>query len=204
MINPRSFLVGRVMDTPWAPTTAPLLISYFKRYRMEIALDRAAPVPALPPGYEWVAWRPDLLDAHAEALAASFHGEIDGAVFPSLGGGFATCQVLMTEICRKPGFLPEATWLVACGGEYVATVQGVRDRNGMGAIQNLGVVPLQRGRKLGETLMLKALDGFRGTGLRQSILEVTAQNEPAVRLYQRLGFRRRKTLYKAVESVAAL
>ena len=34
--------------------------------------------------------------------------------------------------------------------------------------------------------------------MRRSILEVTAQNEGALRMYQRLGFRRRKTLYKAV------
>ena len=32
--------------------------------------------------------------------------------------------------------------------------------------------------------------------------EVTAQNEGAIRLYRRLGFRRRKTVYKAVMAQA--
>jgi ribosomal protein S18 acetylase RimI-like enzyme len=46
------------------------------------------------------------------------------------------------------------------------------------------------------------LDGFLGAGLSRGWLEATARNDSAVRLYQRLGFRRRKTLYKAVEIVA--
>jgi ribosomal protein S18 acetylase RimI-like enzyme len=191
------------MDTTWASASAPLLISYFKRFRMEISLDDAPPPPPLPAGYEWLAWRSDLLDAHAAALAASFQGEIDAAVFPSLGGGVTTCRALMLEIVRKPGFLPGATWLVACDGQPVGTVQGLRDRNGLGAIQNLGVVPGHRGRGLGETTLLRALAGFREAGLSQGLLEVTARNESAVRLYHRLGFRRRKTLYKAVETGGA-
>ena len=35
--------------------------------------------------------------------------------------------------------------------------------------------------------------------LGRAILEVTAQNDAAVRLYHRLGFRRRKTVYKTVD-----
>jgi ribosomal protein S18 acetylase RimI-like enzyme len=31
------------------------------------------------------------------------------------------------------------------------------------------------------------------------MLEVTAQNDGAIRLYRRLGFRRTKTIYKAVQ-----
>jgi ribosomal protein S18 acetylase RimI-like enzyme len=60
------------------------------------------------------------------------------------------------------------------------------------------VVPACRGRGLGRALLLYALYGFRQAGLAVAMLEVTAQNDAAVRLYRRLGFRRRKTLYKAV------
>jgi ribosomal protein S18 acetylase RimI-like enzyme len=77
-------------------------------------------------------------------------------------------------------------------------VQGLQERTGLGAIQNLGVAPAHRGRGLGTALLLQALHGFRRAGLGRAFLEVTAQNEAAVRLYQRLGFRRKKTIYKAV------
>ena len=47
--------------------------------------------------------------------------------------------------------------------------------------------------------MYQALTGFRQRGLRRATLEVTAQNVGAIRLYQRLGFRKIKTVYKAAE-----
>ena len=173
-------------------------ISYFKRFRMEITLADAPPAPQLPPGYSWLSWNEGLIDCHAEVLHASFREEIDSVVFPSLGDPVG-CRCLMVEISRKAGFLAEATWLVAGPSGPVGSVQGVRDRTGLGAIQNLGVAPGHRGRGLGEALLLQALQGFRAQGSLQALLEVTARNDPAVRLYRRVGFRCRKTLYKAVE-----
>jgi ribosomal protein S18 acetylase RimI-like enzyme len=69
----------------------------------------------------------------------------------------------------------------------------------IGAIQNLGVVPEYRGYGLGRALVRRALDGFYQAGLRRAYLEVTAENTCAVRLYRAVGFRRAKTLYKAVD-----
>src|SRR5260370_782669 len=42
--------------------------------------------------------------------------------------------------------------------------------------------------------------GFGQVGLARARLEVTAQNDRAVRLYRSLGFRRCKTVYKAVST----
>ena len=84
------------------------------------------------------------------------------------------------------------------------SVQGVGDAGSTGAIQNLGIAPGYRNRGLGSLLLLQALAGFRRAGLRRALLEVTAQNEGAIRLYRRLGFRRRKTVYKAVANAALL
>ena len=144
-----------------------------------------------------------LLDAHAEAKYLSFRLEIDANVFPCLGD-LSGCTRLMSEISQKPGFLPLATWLAARRSpagetEYVGTIQGIVDRNGMGAVQNLGIVPEFRDRGLGRALMLRALQGFQLAGLRQVFLEVTAQNDGAIRLYRRLGFQKVRTIYKVVE-----
>ena len=83
--------------------------------------------------------------------------------------------------------------------EYCGTIQGIADDRLCGSIQNLGVAPEHRGLGLGKLLLLKALEGFWRAGLGRASLEVTAQNALAVTLYQKLGFRRVKTVYKAVE-----
>lgn len=180
-------------------------LTYFKRYRMEIELARRAfPKLELPEGYRLVPWDRTLIDAHAEAKFQSFRTEIDANVFPCLGD-LPGCQRLMNEITAKAGFLPETTWLAAYDWragqppEYCGTIQGICDRSGLGAIQNLGVTPEHRGRNLGTCLLLKSLEGFRQAGLSRVYLEVTAQNAGAIRLYQHLGFAKVRTVYKAVE-----
>jgi ribosomal protein S18 acetylase RimI-like enzyme len=174
-----------------------MAITYFKRFRMEISLEGFDPIPLQVPFF-WKPWDETLIEAHAEVKYHCFREEIDAQVFPCLGN-LDGCLRLMREIRRKPGFLPEATWLIACPDGYCATIQGVVDRGGLGAIQNVGVVPSYRGIGLGRALVGRALLGFRAAGLSRVYLEVTAENSGAVRLYRSLGFRRIKTLYKAVD-----
>ena len=178
-------------------------VNYFKRYRMELDLrgHRFLPV-SVPPGYRLLAWHPELIDGHAVAKFESFRNEIDAGVFDCLAD-LPGCQRLMHEIFHKDGFLPEATWLAANTAdgpfECCGTIQGLRATHKYGAIQNVGITPLHRGRGLGTALITAALVGFQQVGLPRAYLEVTAQNDRAVRLYKRLGFRRTKTLFKAVE-----
>ena len=181
---------------------------YFKRYRMEISLaGRDFSVPRPPNGYRFEPWDPSLLEAFAEAKHASFRSEMDVNVFPCLGD-LDGCRRLMREIVRKPGFLPQATWLLtyARGAklpEFCGTVQGIRDTAGLGAIQNLGIAPEHRNYGLGTILLFHSLQGFRRAGIGHVYLEVTAHNDGAVRLYRRLGFVTIKTVYKAVEHVCS-
>jgi GNAT superfamily N-acetyltransferase len=186
----------------WAdPMASGAVISYFKRYKMEVDLHDI-PLPVLPSGFICAPYSHALLEAHAEVLFGSFHQEIDSIVFPSLGDRDGS-RYLMTEICRKWGFLPGATWLLTGPEGPCGTVQGLRERSGLGAIQNLGIEPSYRGRGLGRALLLHALHGFIKAGLERAMLEVTAQNDGAIRLYRCLGFRRCKTLYKAVPDFRA-
>jgi GNAT superfamily N-acetyltransferase len=178
-------------------------ISYFKRFKMEIELADIPPVPALPVGFSFVAWAEDLLDTHAEVKSRCFHDELDAAVFPNLAT-LEGCRLLMTSIRQKNGFVPEATWLIGCDGGFCATVQGICERHRLGAIQNLGVTPAHRGHGLGRALLLQSLHGFIRRGLGRAMLEVTAQNEGAIRLYRSVGFRCVKTVYKATETPATV
>jgi ribosomal protein S18 acetylase RimI-like enzyme len=175
-----------------------MAITYYKRFRMEADLEALGPPVRLPPPFRWVPWAESLLEAHAEVKYLSFRDEMDALVFPCLGDRFG-CQRLMREIRRKPGFLPEATWLIAGPEGFCGTIQGVVDRLGFGSIQNVGVVPAYRGRGLGRALVRQALGGFRRVGLERAYLEVTAENTAAIRLYRAMGFRKAKTLYRAVD-----
>ncbi len=180
-------------------------LTYFKRFRMEIALrGRQISPPPPPPGYRFVPWDPALLDSHARAKFLSFRDELDANVFPCLAE-LPGCRRLMREISQKTGFLAGATWLVVLGGtngrrmEECGTIQGIRDRTGRGSMQNIGIAPEHRDRGLGTGLILRCLEGFRLAGVERVQLEVTAENLAAIRLYRRLGFRTLKTVYKAVE-----
>jgi len=173
-------------------------VTYYKRYRMELDLVAPLPPAKLPADCAWIPWEERLLEVHADVKFQCFCDELDGVVFPNLSNRDG-CLRLMREIATRPGFRPESTWLISHGDKYVATVQGVSDRAGTGSIQNLGVVPSHRSRGLGWAILLQALHGFRRYGLGRATLEVTAQNDMAVRMYRRVGFRFRKTLYKMVE-----
>lgn len=181
-----------------------MALTYFKRYRMEVRLDR---LPSdltrleLAEGFELHPWNPTLLQRHAQVKFESFRDEIDAQVFPCLGE-LEGCRQLLREITNRRDFAPEATWLVGrqdpdsqqivpCG-----TVQGLLTSPREGAIQNLGVHPQCRDLGLGGILLRSALEGFRSVGCRYAQLEVTVQNTAAVRLYQRFGFRTVETLYK--------
>ncbi len=179
--------------------------TYFKRFRMELDLPTTGlQAPAVPAGYRVLAWDADLLETHARVKYLAFRDEIDAAVFPCFTE-LVSCKRLMRQIVQKEGFLPEATWLgvyVSDSGqlwEPCGTIQGVRDEFGLGSIQNLGVVPEHRNRGLGTCLLGCALDGFRRAGLGRVHLEVTAENHGAVRMYESMGFRVVKTLYKPAE-----
>lgn len=181
-------------------------LAYYKRFRMEIDLSgRAVSALSAPAEYRFVPWQASLLDAFARAKYLSFRDEMDTSVFPCLAD-FDGCRRLMTEIAKKPGFLPEATWLVVRADqgtsrtEFCGTVQGVQERRGVGAIQNLGVVGPHRRNGLGMALLSRALAGFQQSGTQRVYLEVTAQNNDAIRLYRRAGFTTVKVVYKAVEA----
>lgn len=176
-------------------------VAYFKRFRMEIDLERLPAVDPLPEDCQWMAWQSHILGSHALVKFRCFQSELDAQLFPCLSdrGG---CAQLMRDIANRRGFVPQATWLVVREDQLIGTVQGVIERAGLGMIQNLGVVPEARNLGIGTNLLLQSLHGFRSVGLTRGMLEVTAHNTGAVRLYRRLGFHKARTLYRALPALA--
>ena len=192
-----SFLGGPVMG-----------LTYFKRFRMEFDLSGSLPESApLPASYELLPFSNDLIREHAAAKYRSFRLELDANVFPCLGRRDG-CLRLMREIASRAGFVLEATWLCRYqdseSGRWqpIGTIQGLRIE-GWGAVQNLGIDPQHRGHGLGSILLARAAQGFRIAGLRKMHLEVTTDNTAAIRLYERLGFKRAQVVYKACEVAGA-
>ncbi len=182
-----------------------MAVTYFKRYRMQFDLREGCAVPApLPDGYRFVPWSHKILPEHAEAKFRSFRNELDSNVFPCLGEAEG-CLRLMKEISCRNGFVPESTWLIQFYDENTGhvencgTIQGIREQSDVGSIQNVGIVPSHRGRGLGKILLAQSLQGFEQAGMQFVTLEVTAQNSGALRLYQRMGFRTLRTVYKSIE-----
>lgn len=180
-------------------------ITYFKRFRMEMELRLLAPEPPpLPADYALLAWSERMIPLHSDVKYRCFCDEMDASVFPCLGSR-SGCKRLMQEIADREGFLPGATWLLQHWPEndrrpeMCGTIQGVAENGAVGAIQNVGITPAHRGRGLGAILVWHSLQGFKQAKLERVFLEVTAHNTPAIRLYQRIGFRKTKTVYKASE-----
>ncbi len=183
-------------------------LTYFKRFRMEFDLsDSVPPSLAVPPGYELLSYSSELLREHAIAKYQSFRSELDANVFPCLGRRDG-CLRLMREITSRAGFVPEATWLCRFRDpesgrpQPVGTIQGLQIE-GWGAVQNLGIDPAHRSKGLGSILLRRAAEGFRKAGLTRMHLEVTTDNTAAVRLYERIGFRKAQVVYKAAEVAGA-
>ena len=169
----------------------------FKRYRMACALPISVALAALPERCEWVPWQDSLIDEHAMVIYQSFVYEPDAHVYPNLANRTG-CQMLMRSICDTDGFCAGATWLLAADGGYVGTVQGVVEDDGIGLIQNVGIVPGYRRSGFGIALIVKALHGLHAAGAKTGQLDVTAGNVAAIRLYLKLGFTIDKTVYRTV------
>ena len=181
-------------------------IIWCKRYRMEFDLRRPVPdVDLTSTRYRLLPWDGKLLEWHAQAKYESFREELDASVFSCLGN-LPGCLRLMNDISKRDTFVPESTWLavhnasptderlVPCG-----TIQGLIVDGRDGSIQNVGVVPGHRGKGVARAMLSRALKGFRQVGLDRAALEVTAQNDDAIRVYSRFGFRIARVVFKPVE-----
>jgi ribosomal protein S18 acetylase RimI-like enzyme len=121
-------------------------------------------------------------------------GTVDAALnltyaTPALCRGFVETLVLRAGCGR---FDAEASLVAEGGGGLVGVLLASQLSRTNGHVCQVSVDPETQARGLGTVLMTRALEAFRAQGLRTASLSVTVANEPAYRLYRRLGFRLKK------------
>ena len=92
-----------------------------------------------------------------------------------------------------------ALWLVALDDGTVAGYVGSQTVMGETDMMNVAVHPNFRRRGIAENLIVSLVEALKETGSHSLTLEVRAANEPAIKLYEKLGFLqtgRRKNYYR--------
>ena len=83
---------------------------------------------------------------------------------------------------------PLSLWLVAVDGETVAGYVGSQSVLGWADMMNIAVAPAYRRQGVGEKLILDLIRLLQEEKVTCLTLEVRASNEPAIGLYEKLGF----------------
>lgn len=81
-----------------------------------------------------------------------------------------------------------ACWLVALDGETVTGYVGSQTVLGETDMMNIAVHPDYRRKGIAQALVNALVDTLKSQGSRCLTLEVRASNEPAQKLYEKLGF----------------
>ena len=83
---------------------------------------------------------------------------------------------------------PLSLWVVALDGETVVGYVGSQSVLGESDMMNIAVSDQYRGQNIATTLVNVLIDQLRKQGNYQLTLEVRISNEPARKLYEKLGF----------------
>jgi ribosomal protein S18 acetylase RimI-like enzyme len=152
------------------------------------------PIPEPRHAFELRSVRKDDLPRVADLVYKSHRGSLDAALNLTYGTA-AHCRSFVDTLALRAGcgsFDSEASLLAEGRGGPIGVLLASRLSGRAGHICQVSVSPEAQGNGLGTALVVAALRAFRRQGHASASLSVTVGNEPAYRLYERLGFRLRK------------
>ncbi len=106
------------------------------------------------------------------------------------------------DTLEKELYNPLANYFVVNEGETVVAYIGYYKIFDEAHITNVAVAPPYQGRRIATELIEYTLDKMREQGIARATLEVNANNEKAIRLYEKFGFRlsgRRPKYYEGTD-----
>jgi ribosomal protein S18 acetylase RimI-like enzyme len=161
---------------------------------MMIELAAAAGLRAanMPAGVSVQPWHEASQDDAARLISRSYQGHVDSDIndqYRSLAGA----RRFLTNIVQYPGcgtFYPLASFVAAdeSSGRVVGVCLSSLVAQDVGHITQVCVAPELRGTGVGYELIRRSAVALLERGCGRASLTVTASNENAVRLYERMGF----------------
>lgn len=154
---------------------------------MQRNLPRTVPMPRLPDGFTLHHYSPQTHSRFAHAIQRSYVGSLD---CPGLNGQRDIEDVVAGH--KAAGEFEPRNWFLLCERDAERGVLLLSRVHGQSAMEliYLGLVPDARRRGLGDLLMQLALHAVSSAPCDHLLLAVDLANRPALRLYERHGFRR--------------
>ena len=191
---------------PASPLARALGRAGFDRLAVLVYLRRAVwPLDRhllLPAGLRWCHYSPFRRRQFAQTIARTYEDSLD---CPKMAGLRTVRQTIAAH--RHTGRFSPRTWWIALDGREAVGISLLNNFQGRGELVYLGTVPEARRRGIGRALLCRAIRDTAEMGLPQMGLAVDADNVPAVRLYQSMGFkeiRRRLTWFIPADRLDSL
>lgn len=167
----------------------------YPRYFMQVPLGPAVRLPERKvPGIAMLPWSEIRQEETARLIASAYQGHVDSLIndqYRSIAGA----RRFLTNIVQYPGcgtFFGPASWAAVRGGELLGISLASLVSGEVGHITQVCVAPPARATGLGYELVRQSLMSLAGNGCQSVSLTVTASNDTAVKLYERMGFARRR------------
>jgi ribosomal protein S18 acetylase RimI-like enzyme len=180
----------------------PMPFSHWLRVHARLFLDfplhnAASLPPADLPGIRFTPWRETHFDDSARLLASAYRGNIDSEINDQYRSP-AGARRFLSNIVEFPGcgiFFPAASFVAfdTSTGALCGVCLASLVARETGHITQVCVAPAHRHAGLGGELLRRSLLAFAAHECRTASLTVTTANENAVRLYEKLGFVRRRS-----------
>ena len=112
--------------------------------------------------------------------------EIEQLSFLHVGERFGPRKV--QQILRNPRYFSDVVEVEGKIAGWSVSFLWKRSRTPWGRIYGLAVSPGFQGRKLGQLLLMHAIDRLREKEIKTIVLEVRMDNSAAIKLYKKFGF----------------
>ena len=118
--------------------------------------------------------------------------ELADAQTAAYGGTWQSSVVKLAEICRVQN-IDLGKSVAVFDGPVPIAIALVGGRGDRGWLYDIAVTPDYRGSGMASRMLRRVLDEMRADGIREVELDVAAMRSQAIKLYDRLGFERRRT-----------